>query len=249
MSYKDFPPHPFFMTVLRHQPDCALFYAKIWSERDKECKLSVDKKCVFAKFLVTPQVFKRKVAYLMEEGLLSIQETPYYFEIEFIQYEEEPPEEASETKLGTFQLTFALTVKHAWSPMANQQLTFSMLYATISSKEFLFSLTPMRRRYGSKWGQSSRTLKTKSILSLQRCRTANSPSSLPKTSASQRDSCVIAGAIKWKINSFSARVPENEKAQICRLGLTNIVRCIMSVTTSMIASCELTRNIPVRCYV
>ena len=91
MSYADFPPYHFFVTVLRHQPDVAHFYAKIWSGRDKDCKLMIDRKQIYTQFLVTPMVFKRKLAYLMEEGLLSLLESPYFYEIEFTNYEDEDP--------------------------------------------------------------------------------------------------------------------------------------------------------------
>ena len=89
MSYSDFPPYHFFVTVLRHQPDTAHFYAKLWSMRDKDCKLMVDRKHIYAQYLVSPTVFKRKLAYLMEEGLLSIVETPYFYEIDFVRYDED----------------------------------------------------------------------------------------------------------------------------------------------------------------
>jgi hypothetical protein len=87
MSYKDFPPYEFFMTVLRHAPDVAYFYLKIWSAKAKDNKLLVDRKAIYSQFLVTPITFKRKTGVLMEEGLLSMQESPYFFEIDFTNYE------------------------------------------------------------------------------------------------------------------------------------------------------------------
>ncbi len=92
MTYHDFPPFHFFVTVLRHQPDTAHFYWKIWSGRDKDNKLMVDKKNIYGQFLVTPNVFKRKLGYLMEEGLLSIAETQYFYEIDFTRYDDDEEE-------------------------------------------------------------------------------------------------------------------------------------------------------------
>ncbi len=59
---------------------------------------------------------------------------------------------------------------------------------------------------------------------------------------------MVSNAIAGVRKTRCARV-ETKKAQICRLSLLNIVRCIMNVDTIMIAPCGLTRNIPVRCYV
>lgn len=92
MTYQDFPPFEFFMTVLRHQADAAHFYCKIWSDRDKKDKLMVDKKAIYSQYLVTPPTFKRKLGYLMEEGLVSVQETPYFYEIDFVRYDDSEDE-------------------------------------------------------------------------------------------------------------------------------------------------------------
>lgn len=107
MSYSDFPPYHFFITVLRHQPDTAHFYCKIWGESDKNDKLMVDKKMIYNQFLVTPSVFKRKLGYLMEEGLLSSVETQYFYEIDFVRYDEEElkPPEIKGKKNDTTKLT------------------------------------------------------------------------------------------------------------------------------------------------
>lgn len=99
MNYQEFPPVEFFLTVLRHQGDCAYFYLKIWSGHDKNFELMVDKKTVYSTYLVSPTVFKRKLHYLMDEGLLSVTETQYFYEIEFLHddYEEEEPEPKDKT--------------------------------------------------------------------------------------------------------------------------------------------------------
>src|SRR5258708_10080314 len=91
MNYNEFPPVEFFLTVLRDQPDCAYFYLKIWSGHDKNFELMVDKKTVSNVYLISPTVFKRKLHYLMDEGLLSVKETQYFYEIEFLHddYEKE----------------------------------------------------------------------------------------------------------------------------------------------------------------
>lgn len=88
MQYTDFPPCPYFLQVLRHFPEAALLYYKLWGSRNSQHKLAIKKEDIPNIFLVSPTVFRNRIVNLMEEGLLSFETTPKFYYIEFVPFDE-----------------------------------------------------------------------------------------------------------------------------------------------------------------
>jgi len=88
MQYADFPPFPYFLQVLRHYPETALLYYKIWSSKNLDHKLAIKKQDIFNTFLISPTVFRNRLVNLMEEGLVSFESTPKFYYIEFVAFDE-----------------------------------------------------------------------------------------------------------------------------------------------------------------
>ncbi len=88
MEYSSFPPCPYFMQILRHSPDAAILYCKLWGSRNKNYKIAVKKQDIFNIYLVSPTVFRNRMVKLMEEGLLSFETTPKLYYIELVAFDE-----------------------------------------------------------------------------------------------------------------------------------------------------------------
>lgn len=88
MEYSTFPPCPYFMQILRHSPEAATLYCKLWSTKNKHYKLAIGKQDIFNIFLLSHTVFKNRLVKLMEEGLLSFESTPEFYYIELIAFDE-----------------------------------------------------------------------------------------------------------------------------------------------------------------
>lgn len=88
-GYLEFPPFPYFMQVLRHFPDCAYFYSKLWSCRNDENKIAIKKLDIGIIFLMSTTKFRNKLINLLEEGLVSFETTPEFYYIELVGFDEE----------------------------------------------------------------------------------------------------------------------------------------------------------------
>lgn len=93
MQYSDFPPAPYLLQILRHAPETALLYYRMWGSRNAEHKFAIKKQDIFNTFLVSPTVFRNRVVKLMEEGLLSFETTPKHYYIELTAFDEENDDE------------------------------------------------------------------------------------------------------------------------------------------------------------
>lgn len=89
MEYSSFPPCPYFVQILRHFPEAAFLYCKLWESRNIHNKLAVKKKDIFNIFLISPTVFRNRIVNLMEEGLVSFEQTPQFFYIELVGFDDE----------------------------------------------------------------------------------------------------------------------------------------------------------------
>jgi len=87
MDYSDFPPCPYFMQILRHFPECALLYCKLWGSKNTNYALAINKSDIFTNFLISPTVFRNRLVNLMEEGLLSFESSPVFYYIELIAFD------------------------------------------------------------------------------------------------------------------------------------------------------------------
>lgn len=87
MEYASFPPCPYFTQILRHFPEAAMLYCKIWSLKNKNNKLAIKKKDIFNIFLVSPTIFRNRLVNLMEEGLLSFETTPEFYYIDLVDFD------------------------------------------------------------------------------------------------------------------------------------------------------------------
>lgn len=88
MKYTDFPPCPYFLQVLRHFPEAALLYFRIWGSKNSKHKLAIKRQDIPNIFLMSPTVFRNRIVKLMEEGLLSFETTPTLYYIELVPFDE-----------------------------------------------------------------------------------------------------------------------------------------------------------------
>lgn len=65
-----------------------MLYCKLWESKNKHYKLAVKKQDIFNIFLISPTVFRNRIVNLMEEGLLSFENTPEFYYIELIAFDE-----------------------------------------------------------------------------------------------------------------------------------------------------------------
>lgn len=77
------------MQILRHFPEAAMLYCKLWGSRNSTNQLAVKKQDIFSIFLVSPTVFRNRIVNLMEEGLLSFETTPESYYIELVSFDED----------------------------------------------------------------------------------------------------------------------------------------------------------------
>jgi hypothetical protein len=128
--------------------------------------------------------------------------------------------------------------------MGSQLFNWSTQYVIISWKMCRYLQIAMIATHGRKSVQCWRILKTKAYCYLRKQVIASSKFSLLNAFWKNASNFVSAGASR----KICARV-EKIKAQTVNLSLKNIVRCTWKRGVSMIASCGLTCNIPIRCYV
>lgn len=128
--------------------------------------------------------------------------------------------------------------------MVSQHSILSTRFVTIFLRHCRFISIVMMILPGRVWAQHSHISKIKGSFCLQNAIRVSYPLFRLADLLSRQGVNVSAG-VTAKIYD---RV-ETKKAQICRLSLPNIVRCHMGVGISIVASCGITRNIPVRCYV
>lgn len=88
IEFSGFPPCPYFMQTLRHCPDAALLYCKLWEMKNPQYKLAVKKEDLFNIFLVSHTRFRNRLVKLLEEGLLSFESTPEFYYIELVAFDD-----------------------------------------------------------------------------------------------------------------------------------------------------------------
>lgn len=96
MGYSNFPPFPYFMQILRHFPNSAMLYIKLWSEKNDHHAIKVKKSDISKVFLLTPTNFRNRLFNIMEEGLASVRQTPDFYHIELVGFDDETFNEEEE---------------------------------------------------------------------------------------------------------------------------------------------------------
>jgi hypothetical protein len=86
-DYSEFPPIDSFKRVLTNSPQSALLYAHIWKNKKKCSRISLLRNEVKKKFLISPTLFRNHLLSLGRLELISFEETPEFFLIDF--YEDE----------------------------------------------------------------------------------------------------------------------------------------------------------------
>ncbi len=84
---QDYPPQPYFSSVLAHCPKAATTYCHIWKHQDDGGIYRVEKKAIADEFLLHPTTVKGHLRALCREGLLSINETPTMLNVELVQWD------------------------------------------------------------------------------------------------------------------------------------------------------------------
>jgi hypothetical protein len=89
----EWPPTMYFKQVLQHCPTAALLYSEMWSQKDKNNRLTIPKKEVFPKFLLSVANLKLRLGMLCREGLVSIDEDKKVIKVEIVDWDYSEDEE------------------------------------------------------------------------------------------------------------------------------------------------------------
>lgn len=87
-SYDDFPPLTLFKRVLQGSPTSALLYASMWALKPKSNLISIKRKEVKKRFLISPTLFRNHLLALGRMDLLSFEETTEFFVINFVAHDD-----------------------------------------------------------------------------------------------------------------------------------------------------------------
>lgn len=88
-DYSDFPPCPYFLTVLKHSPEAAYIFVRLWQmNTDVDVDfITCHKKNIRNVFLTTPTIFRNKLMSLVDLGLISVTENPSTYIVELVTYD------------------------------------------------------------------------------------------------------------------------------------------------------------------
>ena len=84
MSYSHFPPINLFKKVLQGCPQTALIYVSLWELNRKKQRITIKRDDVKNRFLISPTLFRNHLLSLSRLEILSFEETPDYFLVDFI---------------------------------------------------------------------------------------------------------------------------------------------------------------------
>ncbi len=93
-DYDDFPPCPYFLTVLKHYPESAYVYITLWNMADDKNCAACSKSKIRNQFLISKTLFRNKLLSLVDLGLISVTESNNFFDVELIPYDEDHFEES-----------------------------------------------------------------------------------------------------------------------------------------------------------
>lgn len=82
-DYATFPPLNFLKRILQSFPQCALIFISLWTLKTKLKRISIKKKDIKNTFLISPTLFRNHLLSFGRLDLLTFQETPEYFQIDF----------------------------------------------------------------------------------------------------------------------------------------------------------------------
>jgi hypothetical protein len=89
-SYEDFPPYPYFYSVLKSHPKAAWLYIQLWQARDEESKVRCSLGDVRDLFLISPTIFRNQLMDLVALGILSvINRKNNHIEVELVDFDQE----------------------------------------------------------------------------------------------------------------------------------------------------------------
>jgi hypothetical protein len=89
-TYENFPPFPYFISVLKSCPRAVWIYIQLWRSRDEQSRLNFNLRDTRRLFLMSPTLVRNNLMALVELGLVSIHEKPEKeFEIELVDFDEE----------------------------------------------------------------------------------------------------------------------------------------------------------------
>jgi len=91
-SLWEYPPLPYLEHVTMYCPKAAYTYLKLWSCRDKNNKVKVDKDRIKTEFLMSLASFNHNVRLMAREGLVNVDEHPNALILELVDWEDELPD-------------------------------------------------------------------------------------------------------------------------------------------------------------
>ncbi len=84
----DIPNPLYLMQVSDHCPRALSTYIKIWGDKDQNSKLTIYKRSIRDRYLNSLTKFRTDLFCLVQEGLISVDESPKLITIEFVDFDE-----------------------------------------------------------------------------------------------------------------------------------------------------------------
>lgn len=91
-NFYHYPPYLYLTQLADHCPKAVSTYMLLWRNIDKENKVNVFKKDIRSEHLITLNKFSHDLLLLVKEGLVSLEETPNWFHIELVGWDNEEAE-------------------------------------------------------------------------------------------------------------------------------------------------------------
>ena|SRR6266480_4738990 len=91
-----FPPWDYLFQVLDHCPKAGRMYMLLWNTCKEDYSLRIDKISARMDFLSSTAKLRHDLLLLVKEGLISINETPYFIDVELVTWDETLNEEEAE---------------------------------------------------------------------------------------------------------------------------------------------------------
>lgn len=80
-NYKNFPPPELLIKVIQEVPHCSLLYILLWDMSQKKESFTISKRDPLRKFNMSRTLFRNRVLFLEELGLIGFSETSDEFKV------------------------------------------------------------------------------------------------------------------------------------------------------------------------
>ena len=88
LQKQEYPPYFYLKQVATHYPRAVLTYIELWEKRDKKCKVTAYKDLINIQFTHSRAQFMNDLKKLVNEGLVSCEETDQTLKIELVDWQD-----------------------------------------------------------------------------------------------------------------------------------------------------------------